>query len=141
LVLAAVLVALVLVAGGVAWSACPKKNTITFEVTGTSGLPFQGTVEVDGATRELSGTVPDTFTVEGRRVVYSFTSTAKSGGFQVRAVLGELALASAGSGNPPIRGIRGWVNSDWGWEAPGYRKSFENFSRDDDQGWLNPPPP
>jgi hypothetical protein len=139
---AAVLVGLALIAGGVAWSARPKKNTIVFEVTGTSGLAIQGTAEVDGTTQELNGTVPAKFVVEGSRVVYSFISTEKSGGFQVRAVLGDLAVGSAGSGDPPIRGIRGWVISYWGWEPPGYfPPSFENFSRDDDQGWLNPPPP
>jgi hypothetical protein len=135
--LTALLVALALVAG-IVWSARPKTNAITIEVTGTSGLPFQGTAEVDGTHQELNGTVPAEFSLEGRRVTYSFTSTKKSGGFQVRVLLGDLAIASAGSGNPPIRGIRGWVQSDWGWDYP--RRSFENFSRDDDKGWLAPPP-
>jgi len=138
LLLAALLVALVLVAGGIAWSARPKKNVIKIEVTGTSGLAFQGTAEVDGTPQELNGTVPAEFVVEGRRVVYSVTSTEKSGGLQVRALLGDVAISSAGSGDPPIRGIRGWVKSDWGWDSP--RRSFENFSRDEDKGWLAPPP-
>jgi len=136
--LAALLVALALVGGGVLWSARPKKNAITIEVTGTSGLAFQGTAEVDGTPQELKGTVPAEFSLEGRRVTYSFTSTEKSGRFQVRALLGDVAISSAGSGDPPIRGIRGWVKSDWGWDSP--RRSFENFSRDEDKGWLAPPP-
>jgi hypothetical protein len=137
--LAALLVAVALVVvGGIVWSARPKKNTIKIEVTGTSGLAFQGTAEVDGRSQELNGTVPAEFIVEGRRVVYSFTSTDESGGFQVRALLGDRAVGSAGSGTPPIRGIRGWVKSDWGWDLP--RHSFENFSRDHDKGWLAPPP-
>jgi hypothetical protein len=140
-VFATLLVVVALVAGGVAWSASPKTNTIKFEVTGTSGLAFQGTAEVDGRSQELNGTVPAEFVVEGRFVVYSFTSTAKSGGFQVRALIGDRAVGSAGSGNPPIRGIRGWVKSNWGWEEPRQRHMFENFSRDDDQGWLAPPAP
>jgi hypothetical protein len=137
--LAALLLAVALVAvGGVLWSARPKKLPVKLEVTGTPGLPFHGTAEVDGRSQELNGTVPAEFIVEGRLVVYSFTSTDESGGFQVRALLGNRAVGSAGSGTPPIRGIRGWVKSDWGWDLP--RHSFENFSRDDDKGWLAPPP-
>jgi hypothetical protein len=134
-----VVLALGLAAAGVVWYARPKTLTVKFEVTGTPGLPFHGTAEVDGRTEELNGTVPAELVVEGRLVAYSFTSTAKSGGFQVRALLGDRAVGSAGSGNPPSRGIRGWVKSDWGWDLP--RHSFENFSRDDDEGWLAPPPP
>jgi hypothetical protein len=114
--LAALLVAVALVVG-VLWSARPKKTAITIEVTG----------------------IPAEFTLEARRLTYSFTSTEESGGFQVRVLLGEVAISSAGSGNPPIRGIRGWVKSDWGWDSP--RRSFENFFRDEDKGWLAPPPP
>jgi hypothetical protein len=143
---AALLVALALVVGRIVWSARPKKNALTIEVTGTSGLAFQGTAEVDGRSEELNGTVPAEFHLEARRLTYSFTSTKKSGGFQVRVLLDDragvgrkVAISSAGSGNPPSRGIRGWVKSDWGWDAP--RRSFENFSRDDDKGWLAPPPP
>jgi hypothetical protein len=133
---AAFLLALALVVvGGVVWYARPKKDTITIEVTGTSGLPFEGTAEVDGVSQELNGTVPAEFVVEGSLVVYSFTSKAKSGGFQVRALRGDRAVGSAGSGDPPIRGIRGWVKSN----PPDH--GFENFSRDDDKGWLRPPPP
>jgi hypothetical protein len=133
-----VVLALGLVVAGVAWSARPKKLTVKIEVTGTPGLPFHGTAEADGVTQELNGTVPAEFVVEGSLVVYSFTSTDESGGFQVRALLGDRAVGSAGSGTPPIRGIRGWVKSDWGWDLP--RHSFENFARDDDKGWLAPPP-
>jgi hypothetical protein len=115
-------------------SAGPKKLTVKLEVTGTSGLAFQGTAEADGVSQELNGTVPAEFIVEGRLVVYSFTSTEKSGGFQVRALVGDRSVGSAGSGNPPIRGIRGWVKSD----PPNH--GFENFFRDDDKGWLRPPP-
>jgi hypothetical protein len=138
ILLAALLVVVALVVGGL-WFAYPKKNVITIEVTGTSGLAFQGTAEVDGISQELNGPVPAKFTLEARRLTYSFTSTDKSGVFQVKILLGDVAISSAGSNNPPIRGIRGWVISDWGWEPP--RRSFENFSRDEDQGWLAPPPP
>jgi hypothetical protein len=141
IILAAILVVVGLVAGGgVLWSRQPKKLAVKLEVTGTRGLPFQGTAEVDGVSQDLNGTVPAEFTVEGSLVVYSFTSTAKSGGFQVRALLGERAVGSAGSGNPPIRGVRGWVKSDQT-EDLRERHMFENFSRDNDQGWLAPPPP
>lgn len=138
LLLAAFLVVLALVGGGVVWSARPKKNVVTIEVTGTSGLAFQGTAEVDGRSQELNGTVPAKFSLEARQLTYSFTSTAERGGFQVRVLLGDVALSSAGSAPGTSRGIRGWVKSDWGWDPP--RKSFECFSRDADEGWLAPPP-
>jgi hypothetical protein len=143
---AVLLVALALVVvGGVSWFARPPLLTVKLEVTGKRGLPFQGTVEVDGATQELNGTIPEEFVFEGHLVVYSFTSTDKSGGFQVRALLGNRAVGSAGSGTPPIRGIRGWVKSEWGWDLVTWERrlpnhSFENFPRDDDEGWLAPPP-
>jgi hypothetical protein len=136
--LLAALVALALVAGGVVWSARPKKNAIKIEVTGTRGLAFQGTAEVDGEPQELNGTVPAELILEGRRVTYSFTSKAKSGGFQVKALLDGKAIGSAGSAPGTSRGIRGWVQSNWGWGPP--RVSWENFSRDQDKGWLAPPP-
>jgi hypothetical protein len=139
-----VLVALALVAAGVAagvfWYAQPKTLAVKLEVTGTPGLAFRGTAEVDGTTQELSGTVPAEFVVEGRLVVYSFTSTDESGTFQVKALLGNRSVGSAGSGNPPKRGIRGWVKSDPK-EDLGERHMFENFDRDNDKGWYAPPPP
>jgi hypothetical protein len=134
----AVVLALGLAGAGVAWSARPKPLAVKIEVTGTRGLPFEGTAEVDGETQPLNGTVPAEFSLEGRRVTYSLTSKATSGGFQVRALLGDLAVGSAGSAPGTSRGIRGWVISDWGWDQP--RHSFENFDRDDDKGWLAPPP-
>jgi hypothetical protein len=143
--LAALLVVLALALGvaGVVWSARPKTLPVVIEVTGPPGFTFRGTADADGRPQELNGTIPPSgparFFLEGRRVVYSFTSTEEAGEFQVRVLLGDVAISSAGSQNPPIAGVRGWVKSDWGWSPP--RRSWETFSRDEDKGWLAPPPP
>jgi hypothetical protein len=137
LLLAALLVVVALVAAGVAWSARPKTNALVIKVSGTSGLALQGTAEVDGSPRELTGTVPTEFHLEGRRVTYSLTTTEDAGEFRVHTVLGQATLGSAGSLNPPRYGVRGWVQSDWGWSPP--RRWIESFDKAEDKGWLSPP--
>jgi hypothetical protein len=136
----AVLVVLALVVAGVVWSARPKTNAIVIKVTGTPGLILHGTAEIDGNSRELTGTVPTEFLLEGRRVTYSLTTTEDSGEFRVFAALGDVTLKSAGSLNPPKNGVRGWVQSDWGWGSSRPRDWIETFPRDGEQDWLSPPP-
>jgi hypothetical protein len=139
LVLLAVLVVLSLGAAGTVWAmGRPKKNTVVLEVFGTNGVPFKGTAEVDGSTQELTGTVPAEFTLEGYRMKYTFTTTADSGEFRVKATLGGVALGSSGSGSPPKNGVRGWVKSDWGWSPPSHW--IEPFDKDGQPAWLSPPP-
>jgi hypothetical protein len=138
LILVAVLLVVALVAAGVVWSAQPKTNALTLKVTGTSGLVVQGTAEVDGSPQELKGTVPTEFHLEGRRVTYSLTTPDEEGEFRVFPQLSQSTLPSAGSSRPPKYGVRGWVQSDWGWSPP--RNWIESFVLADDKGWLKPPP-
>jgi hypothetical protein len=128
-----------LVLAGAAWVALPKKNVVTIKAyPGTPGLKVQGTAEVDGVSQELTGTVPARFVLQGYRVTYSLTSPADAGEFRVKVVFDGLALGSSGSGDPPTKGVRGWVKSNWGWESPSHW--IESFTRDDDKGWMTPPP-
>lgn len=134
-----VLVVLAVAAAGVAWVVWPKKNVVTIEVyPGTAGLAFQGTADVDGVSQELTGTVPKKFVLEGYRVTYSLTSSEEAGEFRVKVLIGDRALGSSGSGNPPHNGVRGWVKSGWGGSPPTHW--IESFARDGDTGWLSPPP-
>jgi hypothetical protein len=71
-------------------------------------------------------------------VTYSLTSPADAGEFRVKAVFGGVALGSSGSGDPPTKGVRGWVKSNWGWEEPSHW--IETFNKDNDQGWMSSPP-
>jgi hypothetical protein len=133
-----VLVVLSLIVAGGVWRAWPKKIAITLDVSGTPGLPIMGTADVDGSTQALTATVPAKFNLEGCRVAYSLTTAEDSGEFRVKAVIGDSAIGSSGSGNPPKNGVRGWIRSSWGTSPPTFW--IENFSKDEDKGWLTPPP-
>ncbi len=133
-----VLTVLVLAAGataGAVWLFGPRKTTLTIEVTGPEGLPIKGTADVDGVTRPLEGVVPARFVLEGYRVTYSVESPAESGEIRVKASLGSNALGSLSMGDPPRRGVRGWVKSAWGGAPPQYWIEFA-----DEKGWTKPPP-
>jgi hypothetical protein len=139
LVLIGFLLVPALAVAGAVWLAWPKKNVVIVEVyPGTPGIAFKGTAEVDGVTQELVGTVPARFVLEGCRVTYSLTSAEDSGEFRVKAIIGDAALGSTGSGNPPRNGVRGWVKSNWGWSPPNHW--IESFDKDGDKGWMAPPP-
>jgi hypothetical protein len=142
ILLTALLVVVVLATFGtyVVWSARPKTNAIVIKVDGTRGLALQGTAEVDGSSRELTGTVPTEFHLEGRRVTFSLTTPEDSGEFRVFVVLGDVTLKSSSSLNPPTNGVRGWVQSDWGWSQPRPRDWIEIFPRKGGKEWLSPPP-
>jgi hypothetical protein len=140
LVVLVAVVVLALVGGGAVWLARPKTNAIVLKVTGTPGLALRGTAEVDGNSRELTGTVPTEFLLEGRRVAFSLTTPEDAGEFRVFAVLGDVTLKSAGSLNPPINGVRGWVQSEWGWSQPRPRDWIETFPREGGNEWTSPPP-
>ncbi len=135
LVLAVVLLS---AAGVTAWFAWPRKTALTIEVTGTKGLAIQGTCDVDGSRRDLAGSVPTQFVLEGYRVTYSLVSTKDSGEFRVRDVIRDHALGSAGSGTPPKNGVRGWVQSGWWGATPAHW--IEAFARDGQPAWLKAPP-
>jgi hypothetical protein len=131
-------VALALAAGGVAWLARPRPVVVTIEVTCTPGVTFKGTADVDGVSRALTGTKTEKFTLEGSRITYSLVSPDDDGEIRVKAAIGEVALGSSGSGNPPNSGVRGWVKSNWGGSPPSHW--IESFKKEGDTGWLTPPP-
>jgi hypothetical protein len=134
-------VLLLVVAAGVAvWFARPKKTEVVVEVTGTRGLAIKGTCEVDGSSRDLSGTVPTQFVLEGYRMTYSLTTPEETGEFRVKASNGDRAYGSAGSLNPPKYGVRGWVVKS-GWVDAPPVTWIEPFEKDGQEGWGKPPPP
>src|SRR5262249_54954674 len=111
-------VGLLLAAAVVVWLARPKKVRVVIEVTGTPGIAGEGAGEVDGTPQQLTGSVPAEFVLEGTRVTFSLASREDSGEIRVKSAIGGRALGSAGSGNPPTKGVRGWVKSRWGWSEP-----------------------
>jgi hypothetical protein len=133
------IVILVLLAAGVLWYGLPRKTTVTVSVSGPSGMTIKGTCDVDGQPQEMTFTGPKDIVLEGYRVIYSFVSTDDSGEFQVRPRVGGITLMSGGSGDPPRKGIRGWVKSSWWGARP--ENWFEVFDRDKQPDWLNKPPP
>ena len=146
-VLIAFLAVLLLAAAAavVVWFGRPKKTAVTIQVTGTPGLAIKGTCEVDGNSRDLAGEVPTErggvlrFDLEGYRVTYSLMTEEDSGGFRVKAAIGDRVLGSNGSERPPKDAVRGWVQSAW-WGAPP-NHWIESHPKDEQPEWLNPPPP
>jgi hypothetical protein len=134
----ALLGVLVVVGAGAVWFARPRKLPVTVDVSGTRGLAIKGTAEVDGRPQELTGAVPAKFVLEGSRVSFLLSTTEDSGEMRVRGAIGDVAFGSNSSGNPPRRGVRGWVQSGWGWSPPTYW--IESYDTDGDQKWMTPPP-
>src|SRR3982751_888517 len=121
------LLAVAAAVGTAVWLARPKKTAVTLHVTGTPGLAVKLAGDEDGRPRDLAGTVPTQFVLEGYRVTYSLTSAEDAGEFRVKAAVDEIGLASATSGNPPKKGIRGWVKSGWPGSFPSHW--LESFYR------------
>jgi hypothetical protein len=139
LLLLALPVVVALVVAGAVWLARPKKAVVTLEVyPGTPGLAFEGKADVDGTSRDLTGTVPARFDLEGYRVTYSLTSAEDAGEFRVKASVGGAVVGSAGSLSPPKNGVHGWVKSGWGRSEPDHW--IESFPKDEPDKWLKPPP-
>ncbi len=113
----AALIALVLLIGAVWLLLPPRTGSVVIQVSGPTGTKFQGSCEVDGNRRDLSGTVPATFTLEGHKVAYSITPAEGSGGISVKVDVGGRASGSVSSGSPP-QGIHGWVR--FGRFSPSY---------------------
>jgi hypothetical protein len=140
LALLVVVLFLAAAAGVVAWSARPKKVAVGIEVTGPQGMPLKGTVEVDGVTQELTGTVPAKFgPFEGKRVLFALTTTADSGEFRAFGSINGARYGGAPSTDPPKYGVRSWVKSDWGWSEPRYW--IESFEKEGNPPWKLAPPP
>jgi hypothetical protein len=133
------LLALAGAVAGAVWYASPRKTSVTVDVTAPPGFAIQGTAEVDGHSQDLTGTGSTQFVLEGYRITYSLTSPENAGEFKVKAVIGGVALGTGSSGDPPKRGVRGWVKSGWAWESP--TLWVEMFDKDEQTGWMSPPPP
>jgi hypothetical protein len=136
---AVLLLAVAGVVAGTVWYTSPKKTVLTLEVTAPAGFAVQGTSEVDGRSQELTGNGPTKFVLEGYRVTFSLTSPENSGEFRVKPIVDGKTVGPGGSGDPPKRGVRGWVKSGWSWESPS--QWVEMFDKDEQKGWMNPPPP
>jgi hypothetical protein len=133
---AAGLIALLLLIAAVTWLLLPPRTrTVVIEVSGPAGSQFQGSCEVDGNRRDLSGAAPATFTVEGHKVVYSITPAQGTGGVSVKVDVGGRASGSVSSGDPPA-GIHGWVQ--FGRFSPSYW--IESFDPKSPERWMMPPP-
>jgi hypothetical protein len=137
-VLLTLAVFLLLAAAVSVWLSWPKTAVVTVAVSGTRGLAVKGTAEVDGNPRDLTGTVPTEFVLEGRRVAFTLASTAEAGEFRVKLGIGGTVSRSAGSHSPPTNGARGWVKTGWGWSPP--TDWLESFDRNANPGWITPPP-
>jgi hypothetical protein len=131
-------IVLLLAAAIVVWYALPNKVAVTIEVTGSSELTVKATCDIDGTPQELTFTGSTKFVLEGYRVTYSLVGTEGAGEFRVWAINHDKTLGSAGSGNPPANGVRGWVKSSW-WRSPPTHW-IEAFNKDEQQPWLTPPP-
>jgi hypothetical protein len=132
------LVAALVVPPAAAWYLRPKKFTLTLDATGRAGISLKGTAEVDGRTEKLSGTVPAQFVLEGHRITYTLEEPEDKGEVRVRASVGGTAIGSTGTGQPPTRGIRGWVKSGWAGSELTYW--IESYERKGNPPWRTPPP-
>ena len=133
---AAALIALLLLIAAAAWLLLPPPTgTVVIDVSGPAGTKFQGSCEVDGNRRDLSGAAPATFTLEGHKVVYSITPAEGSGGVSVKVDVGGRASGSVSAGDPP-QGVHGWVQ--FGRFSPSYW--IESFDPKSPERWMTPPP-
>ena len=66
-------------------------------VSGTPGLIFTGKLVTDGATREVSGTVPATYQVSAHELVCSFKKTEALGNIALKVSEGDKDLGSSNS--------------------------------------------
>jgi hypothetical protein len=126
--------ALVLV-GVAAWLLPPRKDSVTIEVSGPAGNKFQGSCDVDGNNRDLSGATPAKFPLEGHKVVYSITPAEGSGGFSVKVDVAGRASGSVSVADPP-QGVHGWVK--FGRFSPSYW--IESFDPKRPERWMANPP-
>jgi hypothetical protein len=132
----AALIALLLLTAAAAWLLLPPRTgTVVINVSGPAGTKFQGSCDVDGNRRDLSGAAPATFTVEGHKVVYSVVPVEGASGVSVKVDVAGRASGSVSSGDPP-QGVHGWVR--FGRFSPNYW--IESFDPKGPERWMTPPP-
>jgi hypothetical protein len=114
----------------------PRTGTVVIEVSGPAGTQFQGSCEVDGNRRDLSGTAPARFAVEAHKLVYSIAPADATGGVSVNVEVAGRASGSVSSGDPPGVGVHGWVQ--FGGHSPSYWT--ESFDPKRPERWMVPAP-
>jgi hypothetical protein len=132
------LVGILVAAAAPLWFARPKPVEVTVDVTGTPELTVKGTCTLDGREEELSGSVPTKFTFKGSQVTFTLTTPESEGEFRVRASIDGRPYGFSGSLTPPKNDVRGWVKSGWAWSE--HDHWIENFPKDKDKDWFQPPP-
>src|SRR6185503_10797058 len=98
-------VIVVIVLGVAIFALWPRHGTVTIDVTGTAGAKFTGTCTADGAARDLSGTVPAHFSVEGHEIAWTIVPAAAGPDFTVAMDVGGMGGKVVGaSPTEPARG-------------------------------------
>jgi hypothetical protein len=143
----AALVGLVLLVAASARLLLPSRTgVVVIDVSGAAGIRFHGSCAVDGSNRDLSGTAPARFTLEGHKFVYSFTPVGKgnfphvpafaedrTNEFSVKVDVDGRVLSV--SGGKPAQGVHGWVRI--GRFSPSYW--IESFDPKSPERWNLPP--
>ncbi len=122
-------------AAGICWLWKQHRTPVlVIGVSSPTPVAFRGSCEVDGKTRDLSGTTPATFTVDGRRFLYRFEPAESTGEVSVSVDVDGNARGAVGP-QPPNKGVRGWAfidgstREDW----------IEAFDPANPGRWINPP--
>ena len=107
---AAIAILLLLTLASVTLVLLLRAPTLTVEVTGKPGQRLVGTIEADGTSRDLTATVPATFTVKGRRLAFQFLPVDASSDdtITVKAYIGDRHVATCAG-----HGVEGGVSGIW----------------------------
>lgn len=111
-IILAVLVILLLVAGFVLWRNRPVPTTVRLNLTGTAGLQVAGTVGVDGVSRDFSGVLPTSITVEARTFEYTILMQGPRGELSAELTTG-VGMYSRASATNDFAGVRGHYSHTW----------------------------
>jgi hypothetical protein len=111
-ILLAILLLAVVVGAVVVWLQRPVPAALTLDLTGTPGLKVAGTVVVDGASSDFSGTLPTSVAVVGRKLEYAIAMQEPNGELR-----GELSVDGAVYGSSSIAadfgGVKGGYEHTW----------------------------
>ena len=94
--------------------------TLTVEVTGKPGQRLVGTIQADGTSRDVTGTLPAAFTAKGRRLAFQFLPLDASfdDTITVKAYIGKQCVATCEG-----HGVEGGVSGIWHQWTRGIPKS------------------
>lgn len=129
------LIGLLVFIGAAAWLLLPlRTGIVVIEVSGADATKFQGSSELDGNKRDLSGVTPVTYSFDGHKLVYSIMPVEGSRGLAVKVDVGGRASGSVSSGDSS-QGVHGWV--EFGQFSPRYW--IESCDPQNPERWMNPP--